>query len=172
MKMKKINGSSLLLALAMVLFGCSAESPREEEDLYSGALLGNEKIAIDPLAMEERVIELENLHRAALGLNLLEEFPAVYKYAEAHNQYMISKNKLSHDNFNDRAKKVAEESHAVSVSENVAGNYYSAELVLKGWLESSSHRKALEGDYTHTSLSILLDKTGKPYFTQLFMKVE
>src|SRR5690606_917714 len=161
LKMKKIHPGLMLMALALVLLGCSAESPQEEEDLYAGALLGNEKITVDPTAMEDRVIELENLHRASKGLNPLEEFPAVQKYAEAHNEYMISKNGISHDNFDSRAEKVAEASNAKVVSENVARHYYTAERVLEGWLESSSHRKALEGDFTHTTISILLDKAGR-----------
>lgn len=170
--MKRLFASIPLVALAVAMVGCNATNPQEELDEYAGALLGNEKGAIDPVAMEDRVLELENQHRVALGLKPLEEFPAVYKYAEAHNAYMISKNKLSHDNFESRAEKVAEESHAIRVSENIAGNYYSAEGVLQGWLESSDHRKALEGEFSHTSLSISLDRTGRPYFTQLFMKVE
>ena len=159
------------LALAMGMLGCSATSPQEEVDEYVGAVLNNEKRAIDPVAMEDRVLELENQHRTALGLKPLEEFPAVYKYAREHNEYMISKNEMSHDNFESRAEKVAQESQADMVAENVALDFYSAELVLKKWLESSSHRKSLEGKFTHTSLSISLDKTGKPYFTQLFMHI-
>ena len=160
------------MALALAMAGCTATDPQEELDEYAGALMGNEKRAIDPVAMEDRVLELENQHRISMGLEPLEEFPAVYKYARTHNEYMISKNKLSHDNFEARAEKVAQESHADRVAENVALDYYSAELVLKKWLESSSHRKALEGKFTHTSLSITLDKTGRPFFTQLFMLVE
>ena len=171
LKMKKIYPGLMLMALAVVLHACSAESPQEEEDLYAGALLGNEKITVDPVAMEDRVLELENRHRADLGLAPLEEFPAVHKYAEAHNEYMISKNDISHNNFDARAEKVAEASNAKVVSENVARYYYTAERVLEGWLESSSHRKALEGEYTHTTVSVLLDKAGRPYFTQLFLKL-
>lgn len=170
-RMKKLFAGLASLALALVMVGCSATEPQEELDQYAGALMGNEKRAIDPVAMEDEVLQLENRHRAAMGLKPLEDFPAVYPYARSHNEYMIAQNKLSHDNFESRAEKVAEESQAIRVSENVAVAYYSAELVLEQWLESSAHRKALEGEFTHTSLSISLDKTGRPFFTQLFMQV-
>jgi len=85
---------------------------------------------------------------------------------------MISKNILSHDNFEDRATKIAQETGAVSISENVARYYTTAEKTLEGWLNSSSHKAAMEGDFTHTTLSVELDKEGRPYFTQIFIKVE
>jgi uncharacterized protein YkwD len=85
---------------------------------------------------------------------------------------MISKNKLSHDNFDSRASKIALEINAVKVGENVARYYATAELTLQGWLNSSSHKKTLEDTYTHTTLSVQLDKNGRAYFTQIFMKVD
>ena len=88
------------------------------------------------------------------------------------NDYMISKNTLSHDNFQSRAEKIAEETNAISVSENVARYYVSAEKTLEGWLNSSSHKEALEGNFSHTTLSVQLDKQGRPYYTQIFIKVK
>lgn len=170
--MKRFYACTLLVALAIAMVGCSTTGPLEEEELYAGALLENGKVEVDPLAMEDAVLELENGYRTSKGLAPLEEFPAVHKYAEAHTIYMISKAELSHDNFEARAESVAQESNAVRVSENVARYYSTAERVLESWIESSTHREALEGDFTHTSVSIQLDKAGRPYYTQLFFKVE
>lgn len=161
----------MAMALLFVLNQCSTASPEEEEG-YTEAQLANEKVTIDPVSLEDEIVDLVNQHRNSIGLNPLQDNSVSYKYAEEHNDYMISKNKLSHDNFESRASKIAEESHAVSVSENVARYYTTAKLTVDAWLNSTSHKEAMEGDYTHTTLSVQLDKEGRPYFTQIFMKVE
>lgn len=169
--MKRLYGTLMAVGLALVVSMCSTTSIQEEQE-YTEAQLGNEKVTVDPVSMEEELLDLVNDHRASIGENILQNSPSSYKYAEEHNQYMISHNKLSHDNFNDRATQIAAETNAVSVSENVARYYTSAEIILDAWLNSSSHREAMEGDFTHTTLSVQLDKDGRPYYTQIFLKVE
>ncbi|MDF0715000.1 CAP domain-containing protein [Muricauda sp. 334s03] len=170
--MKKLYGTLLVMVLVIALSNCSTSSIQEEEQDYAEATLGNEKIIIDPVEMESEVMALVNNHRASKGLSLLENSGTSYKYAEEHNDYMISKNSLSHDNFQSRAEKIAEETNAISISENVARYYTSAEKTLEGWLNSTSHKEAMEGDFTHTTLSVQLDKQGRPYYTQIFIKVD
>lgn len=169
--MKKVYGILLVIVLLFTLSKCSTTSTQEEEQ-YTEATLGNDKVTIDPVAMETDLLALVNQHRSDIGLNALENSTVSYKYAEEHNDYMISKNSLSHDNFENRATKIAEVTNAVSISENVARYYTTAEKTLEGWLNSSSHKAAMEGDFTHTTLSVELDKEGRPYFTQIFIKVE
>lgn len=170
--MKKLYGTLLVIVLAITLGACSTSTIQEETQDYTEATLGNEKITVDPNAMETEVITLVNNHRASMGLPKLEDSSTSYKYAEEHNDYMISKNSLSHDNFQSRAEKIAQETNAISISENVARYYTSAEKTMEGWLNSASHKEAMEGDFTHTTLSVQLDKQGRPYYTQIFMKVE
>jgi len=169
--MKRLYGSLIAVGLALVMTMCSTKSIQEEQE-YTEAQLGNEKVTVDPVSMEQELLDLVNGHRSSIGKNVLQNSPSSYKYAEEHNQYMISKSKLSHDNFDDRATKIAGETNAVSVSENVARYYTSAEKTLEGWLNSSGHKEAMEGDFTHTTLSVQLDKDGRPYYTQIFLKVE
>ncbi|KAB5490746.1 CAP domain-containing protein [Flagellimonas hadalis] len=169
--MKKIYVPLMAMALLFVCGQCSTTSPEEEQE-YTEAQLGNEKVTIDPVTLEDEIVNLVNQHRNSIGLGPLQDNPVSYKYAEEHNDYMISKNKLSHDNFESRATKIAQETQAISVSENVARYYTTAQKTVEGWLNSSSHKKAMEGDYTHTTLSVQLDKEGRPYFTQIFIKVE
>ncbi|MDC6365301.1 MULTISPECIES: CAP domain-containing protein [Flavobacteriaceae] len=170
--MKKLFGAIFIVALVALASMCSTPSVSEEENEFNEALLGNEKIVVDSEALEKELLDLVNDHRSTKGLPVLEDSPSSYKYAEEHNNYMISKNELSHDNFNARATKIAEETTAVAVSENVARYYTSAEKTLEGWLNSASHKEALEGNYSHTTLSVQLDKDDRPYFTQIFIKVE
>jgi len=171
-KMKKYSSITLVLAFLLLLVSCSQSSPEEFEQTYTEANLGNEKVTVDPVKMEEELFNLVNDHRESIGLNILENSPPAYKYAEEHNDYMISRNSLSHDNFEARASKIAAEINAQLISENVARYYTSAEVTLDAWINSTSHKDAMEGDFSHTTLSIELDKDGRPYFTQIFMKVE
>lgn len=170
--MKRLAASVLLLALALAMTGCDTTTPQEEMDAYGEALLGNDKLVIDPTAMEDMILELENAHRLSMGMGTMQEFPAVYKFAEAHNDYMIAQNKLSHDNFDARAQRIASETKAEKISENIARYYATPEKVLEAWLASKSHRQAMEGPYSHTSLSVQLDKAGRPYYTQIFLKLD
>ncbi|MBR9855356.1 MAG: CAP domain-containing protein [Algicola sp.] len=170
--MKKLYGTLLAVVLAVALTNCSSTSTQEEELGYTEAALGNEKLFVDPVKMEEDLLGLVNEYRISQGLSPLSKNTPAYKYAEAHNDYMISRNALSHDNFESRASKIAAETNALSVSENVARYYTSATKTLEGWTESSSHKAAMEGDFTHTTLSVQLDKQGRPYYTQIFLKVE
>ncbi len=155
----------------MVLTMCSKTETVEEGTLLIDGLGESEKTVVDATEIEAELLDLVNQHRASIGTTKLQSSPSSYKYAKDHNQYMISQNELSHDNFELRASKIAAEINAVDVSENVARHYATAEAALDGWLKSSSHKKSIEANYSHTALSVQLDKDGRPYFTQIFMKV-
>lgn len=169
--MKKLY-YTFLVAISVVIFSMCSKTSSVEEEKFEEAFLENEKAIINPSTMEAEVLALINDHRASIGASALQTSSASYEYAEDHNNYMIAQKTLSHDNFQSRASKIALEIGAVDVGENVARYYTTAELVLDGWLESTSHKEAIEGEYTHTTLSITLDKDGRPYFTQIFMQVE
>ncbi|KQC30786.1 CAP domain-containing protein [Flagellimonas eckloniae] len=170
--MKKLFYALWIIASAIGVSMCSKTSSLEEEQIITESLFEGEKVVVDPVQMEKDLFDLVNDYRVSVGSSKLQSSPTSYKYAEAHNNYMISKNKLSHDNFESRASGIASEINAVDVSENVARFYSTAELTLDGWLKSASHKEAIEGEYTHTTLSVQLDKEGLPYFTQIFMKVQ
>ncbi|WP_420320712.1 CAP domain-containing protein [Flagellimonas sp.] len=164
--MKKIRYAFVAVASLMMLYACSKSTTLEEEIDLTGS-----KLVIDASELEQQVLDLVNEHRSSIGASTLVSSSSSYKYAQEHNTYMISKNKLSHDNFDARASSIASEIDAIEVAENVARFYSSAELVVDSWLKSSSHKSTLEKPFTHTTLSVQLDKEGRPYFTQIFMKV-
>ena len=128
-KMKKLFGA-IFIATTMALMSMCSTSSTSEESEFTEIILGNDKVAIDATSMEKELLDLVNAHRASLGKTALGNSAVSYKYAEEHNNYMISKNKLSHDNFDSRASKIAEETNAIEVSENVARYYTTAELTL------------------------------------------
>ena len=122
------------------------------------------------LSIEQDLLEIVNEHRLSLNTNTLEFSDVAYKYANLHTDYMISKGSISHDNFSSRASNINTEIAVEMVAENVAKDYQTAIEAFEGWYTSSSHKKTMEGDFTHTSISVKKDDLGNYYFTQLFYK--
>jgi len=148
-----------LAALSLVLVvSCSKES--DETVAYPAAQ--------NVTAMEGELLELVNAHRETLGQESLAFSTIAYEYANTHTDYMISKGSLNHDNFTARASGISAKVAAKAVSENVARYHDTAVKAMEGWLQSESHKKTLEGNYTHTAISIKEDSQGNLYYTQLF----
>lgn len=126
--------------------------------------------AENAITIEHDLLEIVNAHRVKLNTNPLEFSDVAYKYANIHTDYMIAKGSISHDNFSARASKINSEIAVAMVAENVAKDYQSAIEAFQGWYISSSHKKTMEGDFTHTAISVKKDNFGKYYFTQLFYK--
>ncbi len=122
------------------------------------------------VALEQELLGIVNDHRTSLGFNSLEFSTVAYTYANAHTDYMISKGSISHDNFSSRASKISQEADAEYVGENVARNYATANQAFAEWFASPSHRKTMEGEFTHTAVSVKVDANGNFYFTQLFYR--
>lgn len=122
------------------------------------------------VAVENELLSVVNDHRTSLGFSALQFSEAAYSQANSHNEYMISKGGLSHDNFSSRASKIAAEVGAEFVAENVAKDYDDAAGAFEKWLSSSSHKSTMEGEFTHTAVSVKIDPNGNLYFTQLFFR--
>jgi uncharacterized protein YkwD len=161
---------TLLFVLIAALTSCSSPSIQEEEALFENDNLSIESVEANVSTIETEVLNAVNTHREEMGLSKLQFSTEAYKYADEHNDYMIAKGKISHDNFNSRANRLANETGATAVKENVAKNFPKAEQAMNGWLNSQSHRNTIEGDFTHTTISVKADEKGKLYYTQLFFK--
>jgi uncharacterized protein YkwD len=165
----KLQNTLLILLMALIA-SCSTESIQETETLFENETTEIEEIALTMTASENALFELVNEHRDNLGLSKLDFSGEALKYAKGHNEYMIKAGELSHANFSDRASKLAKETQATFVAENVAKNYPKIDMALEGWLNSPSHKKTLEGEFTHTGISITEDAQGNAYYTQIFFK--
>ncbi|SDX77264.1 Cysteine-rich secretory protein family protein [Lutibacter oricola] len=158
-----------LLVLSFLSFSCSTEN---NDDLYSQ----ESEITIDAstvtyTSLESNILDLVNAHRTSIGLNDLEILNLVSSVAEEHTMYMIENGQISHDNFDDRAQQLMSAAKAKSVAENVAFGYSTAEGVLEGWLNSDSHRAAIENSkFTHFGISTECNNNGRNYFTNIFIK--
>ncbi len=159
---------SLIVIFAILLTSCSTTSVSEDQELFENGTTS--KVVVELSVQEQELIDIVNNYRTSQGLNELEFSAEAYKYASEHNEYMISQGALSHDNFEARASTISEITSANFVAENVAKDYPQVENALEGWLNSSSHKNTIEGDFTHTTLSIMNDTEGNPYYTQIFFR--
>ena len=152
--------NAFLILFLFILGSCSKES------------LDNTNIieAKNATEVENELLNTVNSHRIALGYSFLNFSAVAYEYANKHTDYMISKGGLSHDNFSSRAADIASEVEAELVAENVAKDYSNAQEAFNGWLNSSDHKKTMEGDFTHTAVSVKKSASGNYYYTQLFFK--
>ncbi len=150
----------LLITILFVATSCSTE-PLETTELIAAA---------NSTEVEEELLGIVNSHRTSMGYDSLSFSNLAYEYANAHTDYMIAKGSISHDNFSARASNIAAEANASEVTENVAKDYENAAEAFHNWLESAQHRKAIEGNFTHTAVSVKKDANGNFYFTQLFYR--
>jgi len=127
-------------------------------------------VAVNAVAVEQELLEIVNTHRNSLGAAPLAFSPLAYEYANLHTDYMISKGSISHDNFSSRASKIAAETDAKQIAENVAKDYPTAAAAFQGWLESPNHKSTMEADFTHTAISVKISADGDYFYTQLFFK--
>lgn len=149
-----------VLVLFVLIFSCTSESADEVPPLAVRNMV----------QLEGELLKLVNDYRTDIGSNALNFSEVAYKYANEHTDYMIGKGSISHDNFSSRASNINSEVVVEMVAENVAKDYKTAQEAFEGWYNSSSHKKTMEGDFTHTAVSIKEDKTGNFYYTQLFYK--
>lgn len=165
--MKNLTYSLWLLALCVLsLTSCSRDSLAETESADLQTMIP----VIEYSAIELEILDLVNDYRAANGFVQLDNLDAISWQAEGHNQHMIEKGEVCHDEFADRYSALVNTVKAKAVSENVAFGYRSAEAVVKAWIKSEGHRKNLEGDFTHFGISVEEDAVGKLYFTNIFVK--
>ena len=95
--MKKLSTATFTAVLAIILITCSKSNATPEEEIISN-IASNNKVQINASQMETELLDLINAHRASQGADPLLSSSDAYPFAEEHNSYMISQNKLSHAN--------------------------------------------------------------------------
>ena len=158
MKMRSLFAVSVLFVL--VASSCSKEAI-QNADIPK---------AENAVQVEQELLGIVNTHRNSLGFPALEFSAVAYEHANSHTDYMISKGSLNHDNFSARATSISSATAAEYVAENVAKDFDSASAAFENWLASPNHRKTMEGDFTHTAVSVKKDAAGNFYYTQLFYR--
>jgi len=163
--MRTITTSLLALAFTVLFSSCSQD---EELMTTSEATLEvSANLSLDQAFAQEVLAEV-NLHRTSIGLAALKDNSDSDVKAVEHTKYMATKGEISHDNFYKRSDYLKARG-AGRVSENVAFGYRSAQEVVAAWIKSDSHREALEGNFTHSGMSVVRNEKGTAFFTQIFI---
>ena len=153
-----------LVLVALASFSCSTDNLEDTADAIINEYVPPTKI------IEIEVMELINNYRIAQGLNSLSPMDEIKSEAFGHTDYMIENDEVSHAFFHVRKANLVNRVNAISVAENVAYAYSSAEAVVNAWLNSEGHKNVIEGDYTHFDISAEQDDEGKWYYTNIFIK--
>jgi uncharacterized protein YkwD len=156
-----------LLLFGFLFISCSQES----DDLEFEQTNKIETTIINYSEIESEILDLINNHRTNIGLSTLSRSNIVSSVAEDHTNYMIKNGSVNHDNFQSRVKSLKEQENAISVGENIAFGYRTAEGVVNGWLNSLEHKEIIEtSDFTHFGISTKSNAENKNYFTNIFIK--
>lgn len=125
-------------------------------------------------ALEQAIHTQINQHRRDQGLPPLTLDPRISEQARLHSQAMASGQvTFGHDGFDQRASAIRRSIAWNSIAENVATNQgYSTpdRQAVIGWLNSSGHRRNIEGQYNLTGIGIVRNRQGQYYFTQIFVR--
>ena len=155
----------MLPAILFSLNSCSNDEVSETVPVKENVVTNYDYIAI-----ETDLAKLINDYRASKGLNVLTLDNYVSKISEGHDHYMIDKNEISHDLFDNRYNNIVNVHGARKVSENVAYNFNTAQSTLNAWIKSPEHKANLEGDFTHFGISVKTNSSGVKFYTNIFMK--
>ncbi|XZF15323.1 CAP domain-containing protein [Chitinophagaceae bacterium MMS25-I14] len=132
---------------------------------------GIRSFAADGGNMEASILKLINQYRAGKHLPALAMNDEIADAARRHSYDMAThKVPFGHDGFEQRTGRLIKDlKPANAAAENVAFGASSAREVVDMWLHSKGHRKNIEGNYNMTGIGIAADRTGKYYFTQIFI---
>ena len=139
--------------------GCSdpASSPTAEVPAREGSPAA-EKTGVPA---EHELLALVNAHRVALGLNALIGSEEVADAARAHSERMIEERFFGHrspDGWTPGERLAAAGVAWDRAGENIAAGYDTPEAVFNAWIESPSHRDAIESDgWTHAGVGYAID---------------
>ncbi|MGX7666195.1 CAP domain-containing protein [Flavobacterium pedocola] len=168
MKVSTIFRPLSIIVLLITFASCSSESTEDSSPANSSEYVIKNNYTYSQIELD--ILNLVNAHRAGLGLNQLEKINHISNVSEEHDQYMIANNTLSHALFAQREDNLRATVGALSVGENVAYNYLTAQSVVTAWLNSPSHKANMEGNYTHCGISVRANADGKLYFTNIFIR--
>jgi uncharacterized protein YkwD len=123
------------------------------------------------VAMEKRVVQLVNQHRAAAGCRGVRLDDRLTSASFKHSKDMATNDFFDHTGSDgsspwDRAKKAG---YNYAHSENLAARYETPEEVVRGWMNSPKHKKNLL-NCTSKAIGVAVRRGGSKeiYWTQMF----
>jgi len=155
-----------ILCMVGILLSLGCTIPTQEIDYTEyEALL--ESPPTKPI--ETRCLELINEYRSGLDLPPFLPLPIIKSVAHNHTQAMITTQLLSHDGWGQRSQYLQFKTGAISVSENVAYGYQTADQMVAAWIASEGHHKNIISTKTHADICIEQDQMMRLWATNLFI---
>lgn len=125
-------------------------------------------------AIESEVVRLVNIERSKKGLQPLKENWQLSRVARYKSADMATKNYFSHTSPTYGSPFRMMESFGIKYSaagENIAYGQKTAQQVMTAWMNSPGHRSnILSPSYTQIGVGYATNKSGTPYWTQMFIK--
>lgn len=121
--------------------------------------------------LQQSVLDYVNQYRRGRGLAPLKMMPLITAEALKHSKNMADgRVDFGHDGFDGRADRLMSQIElSNAIAENVAYGKFSAQEVVNRWIQSSGHRKNIEGKFNLTGVGIIKRSDGYIYFTQIFL---
>lgn len=123
---------------------------------------------------EKEVIRLTNAERAKSGLPALSENPQISKVARLKSQDMADKGYFSHQSPTYGSPFQMMQSFGLRFSaaaENIAYGQGTPQEVVTAWMNSPGHRaNMLSRSCSQIGVGMTKNKSGSPYWTQMFMQ--
>ena len=139
--MKKIPYSLITISLLCTLLSSCAN---DDDGIYFNENSEEINKNVSYTEIEKDILTLVNEYRESKGLTALTPLNVISGVADGHTDYMIETGGICHTNFGQRVEALEEYAGAISVGENVAFGYNSAQGAVNGWLNSDAHRKIIE----------------------------
>ncbi|OBQ56978.1 CAP domain-containing protein [Tamlana sp. s12] len=117
-----------------------------------------------------QILNLLNDHRSELDLPTLAFNAYATTLAEEHSLYMATQDKLSYDNYEERASLLISAENPTKMAESVANKYQNADNVVEAMLNDSGHRNNIEADFTQIGIGVSKSESGINYFSFIFLK--
>ena len=134
------------------------------------ARAAGEGVTEEEIRAENRVLKLVNAYRVESGLSALVAHTFLTREARKHNNYQANNGELSHDGFDERAQRIADEDGGIDpdkICENVASaqGYDQpgpvAKLVVRAWKKAKTKRACLLDDpFTKQSAGVGVEHRG------------
>lgn len=129
----------------------------------------------EEIQIAKEVHTLVNQYRTAKGLRPLKAKGALSEIARTHSEDMAAgRVTFSHDGFNNRLDAVRKYANVpYRVAENLYATYPRqtriARDAVRDWIKSPGHKENMDGNWIFTGISVIKNRKGEYYITQLFV---
>ena len=158
-----------ILSALLILSSCGKGFKKD----YSGLESTQAESTPDQYSINQEYLIKLNQHRIGKRLKPLTYSSVIEEEALKHSRSMaLYRTSFGHVGFNRRCKRIKSKLGPIlQCGEVVAMGQKNAELAMRSWLNSNTHRQEIENpDYTHTAIALYQSANGTAYWTQIFIE--